>query len=161
MTSNLRDSIRIAVIGGGVTGLILGLTALRDGYRVDVFERSDSITDVGAGISFDINAAKVFESLGLGDVIDRISYRSKTSTYRTHDTNKLKLFLDYSNTSGKVMCLRAEFVREVAGLLPKDQLHLGKKFESLQQHHKLVTIRFKDGSSYAADLVIGADGINS
>jgi 2-polyprenyl-6-methoxyphenol hydroxylase-like FAD-dependent oxidoreductase len=46
-------------------------------------------------------------------------------------------------------------------LVPQDLIHLGKRLAGLDERGGLVTLRFEDGTSAAADAVIGADGIHS
>ena len=42
--------LKIAVIGAGVSGLSVASLLAKAGYNVTVFEKSDSIREIGAGV---------------------------------------------------------------------------------------------------------------
>lgn len=57
---------------------------------------------------------------------------------------------------------RAHFLDELVNLIPKQRAHFGKRLVEIEDKCTTggrVTLRFKDGSSTAADAVVGADGI--
>lgn len=48
----VRDSLRIAVCGGGIAGISAGLALKLAGFRhVDVYESASKLGEVGAGIN--------------------------------------------------------------------------------------------------------------
>ena len=54
-----RDSLSVAVIGGGIGGLTAGLLLLKAGLDVHVYEQSSRISEVGAGIAVSPNATRI------------------------------------------------------------------------------------------------------
>jgi 2-polyprenyl-6-methoxyphenol hydroxylase-like FAD-dependent oxidoreductase len=55
----------------------------------------------------------------------------------------------------------ANVYRPLKDRFPRDRYHFGKTFVSLSQSTDHVAARFSDGTSVAADLLVGADGLRS
>src|SRR2546427_236805 len=49
----------------------------------------------------------------------------------------------------------------LASVLVGNVLHLGRRLLRLEERADQVLLRFEDGSTHAADVVVGADGIHS
>ena len=64
--------MRIAVIGGGIGGLAAALALLRRGIDVDVYEQSNQLKEVGAGIQISSNGTRVLDALGLDEPAVRL-----------------------------------------------------------------------------------------
>jgi salicylate hydroxylase len=58
------------IIGAGVAGLTAALAFARHGIRSEIFEQSEALTEVGAGLQISPNAARILAELG---VLDRLS----------------------------------------------------------------------------------------
>ena len=59
------NPLRLAVVGGGIGGLATALALLRRGIDVDVYEQSEELKEVGAGIHISANGTRVLDALGL------------------------------------------------------------------------------------------------
>ncbi|WFS02237.1 FAD-dependent monooxygenase [Rhizobium tumorigenes] len=57
----------VAIIGAGIAGLTTGLSLARHGIESDIFERSETLTEVGAGLQISPNASRILDELGLLD----------------------------------------------------------------------------------------------
>lgn len=57
--------MRVAIAGAGIAGLTAALALSRQGFAVDVFERSARLEEIGAGIQLSPNAMKVLQLLGI------------------------------------------------------------------------------------------------
>lgn len=57
----------VLVSGGGIGGLAAALALVRQGFRVQVFEQSPQIGEIGAGIQLGPNAFHAFDALGVGE----------------------------------------------------------------------------------------------
>jgi salicylate hydroxylase len=64
--SNATQQAPVLVIGGGIGGLAAALALVRRGFRVQVFEQSPEIGEIGAGIQLGPNAFHAFDALGVG-----------------------------------------------------------------------------------------------
>lgn len=58
-------SRQIIVAGAGIAGLTAALAFARRGFSVDVFERSESLVEVGAGLQLSPNATRILDRLGV------------------------------------------------------------------------------------------------
>lgn len=61
------SSLPVLVVGGGIGGLAAALALVRQGLAVRVFEQSEQIGEIGAGMQLGPNAFHAFDALGLGD----------------------------------------------------------------------------------------------
>ncbi len=59
----------ILIAGGGIAGLTAALALARKGFRAVVFEQSQKLEPIGAGIQLSPNAMHVLLGLGLGDAL--------------------------------------------------------------------------------------------
>ena len=61
----MSDSdLRVAIIGGGIGGLSLGLALRERGLRADVFEQAPELAEIGAAIALSANALREYARLG-------------------------------------------------------------------------------------------------
>ena len=64
----MSDSdLRVAIIGGGIGGLSLGLALRERGLRADVFEQAPELAEIGAAIALSANSLREYARLGLVD----------------------------------------------------------------------------------------------
>src|SRR5260370_22791436 len=68
-----RNDVGIAVVGGGIGGLTLGLALRRHGLPAQVFERAPELTEVGAAVALAANGTRVLRELGLSDQLAAVS----------------------------------------------------------------------------------------
>ena len=67
----------VAVIGGGISGLTVGCGLRKNGISVDLYERSASIFEFGAGITLSKNATSLLVELDLmNDISSCLLYTS-------------------------------------------------------------------------------------
>ena len=66
----------VTIIGAGVAGLTAAVALARRGAAVTVFERSEAIREVGAGLQISPNAMRVIDALALGPAMRAASVRS-------------------------------------------------------------------------------------
>ena len=57
----------IVIVGGGIAGLCAAIAFARRGCRVEIFESSSSLDEVGAGLQLSPNVTRLMQSLGLAD----------------------------------------------------------------------------------------------
>ena len=58
------NTLKIAIIGGGIGGSAAALLLLKAGFDVRVYERAPELREVGAGIVLTPNAVRVLHHLG-------------------------------------------------------------------------------------------------
>ena len=59
----------IAIVGGGIAGLTLGLALHERGIACRIFERAPALRPIGVGINILPHAARVLDGLGLGEAL--------------------------------------------------------------------------------------------
>ena len=74
----------VAVIGAGISGLTAGYAIIKKGIAVDVYERSHSISEFGAGITLSKNATSLLENIGLLSEIAKKAYHPMKSYVREY-----------------------------------------------------------------------------
>lgn len=159
--------MRIAVIGGGIGGLSAALQLLKAGLDVHVYEQSERVGEIGAGIQISPNASRLLLRLGLEGAMERVGIRPRAVHQRRWDDGRtLQLAplgpeVEASFDAPYYHFHRGDLVAVLAEALPKARLHVGHKLVDLEQTRSRVTARFENGANTEADLLIGADGIHS
>jgi 2-polyprenyl-6-methoxyphenol hydroxylase-like FAD-dependent oxidoreductase len=150
---------RVAIAGAGIGGLTAGLAFLRKGWQVHIYEQSDAIRILGASIYIWENGLRVLEALGIFDrvVADTVQVRMR----ERRDADGKLFGIENTASSGRLyLPLRKalltslqDAVLAAGGLISFGMPSIGADPSGI--------LKFADGTSVKADLVIGADGINS
>eukprot|EP01041_Mallomonas_annulata_P035191 gene35191-58100_t len=61
------NALPVLVAGGGIGGIAAALALVRQGFRVQVFEQSPEIGEIGAGVQLGPNGFHAFDALGVGE----------------------------------------------------------------------------------------------
>ncbi|GAA2014617.1 FAD-dependent monooxygenase [Nocardiopsis rhodophaea] len=156
--------LNIAVIGGGVGGLSAAIALRATGHRVHVYEQTTELRAIGAGFGVLPNAMHLLATVGLDDDVMRIGHSADDSIVRDAAGNKLGVenWPQKRSSLGRTFAVhRGEFQQVLVSRLPSEVVHLGKRAVAARQHDGYAAVDFADGSTIAADLVIGADGIRT
>jgi len=152
----MPSTARVAIVGGSLAGLTVGLL-LRDlGFEVTVYERSaHKLEQRGAGLGFLPDAARyLVERCGVD--IDDVSTSTDTIRYLNRDGSVAhERQIRYHYTSWFTVYGR---LLEAFG---SDHYLVGKEAVGFDQDDDTVRIHFADGTSTEADLLVCADGVNS
>ncbi len=68
-----RKPLRVAVVGGGIGGLTLGLALRAHGLRAAIYEQAAELAEIGAAVALSANATRELERLGLGPALAAVS----------------------------------------------------------------------------------------
>jgi salicylate hydroxylase len=157
-------ALRAAVVGGGIGGLAAAYALRLAGADVTVFEQASRLGEVGAGVGVAPNGMRMFERLGLRDRVQSVAAPyGEGSTFFRSDGSEIGP-MTTSDSGGEYTTVgvhRADLVGLLAETLPDGVVRTGHRVVSVDQDPDSATIRFADGSSFSADVVIGADGIHS
>jgi salicylate hydroxylase len=160
-------STSIAIIGGGIGGLAAAAVLLRAGFEVQVYEQARALGEVGAGINIGPNASRILNRLGMAEELAKAGVRPVTFDQRRWDDGRMLLRAPLGDlvesTFGEPYYTlhRGDLHRVLAGAVPADRLHLGRRFTHLVDRGDKVEAHFDNGGSIAVDVVVGADGIHS
>lgn len=166
--------MKVVVIGGGISGLTMGLSLHQAGIPVRVYEAAREVTPLGVGINLQPNAIRELVELGLGDQLARagiatqeLQFFNKFGQLIWRETRGLAAgfkWPQYSIHRGQLQMILLTALRERIG---SDNVRTGHQLESFQQRNDRVIASFRDRQSEAiveaddADILIGADGIHS
>lgn len=161
----------IAIVGGGPGGLTLARLLQIRGARVKVFERDFSQAARVQGAIVDLHydsGLKAMAATGLMDAF-KANYMQGADKYRLLDPRG-NILLDEGNQVGEPQFGNPHFRPEIdrgalrdlliEGLLPGTVVW-DSQFVSMQQVEGNWKLQFKNGTTAAADIVIGSDGYRS
>jgi salicylate hydroxylase len=163
----------IAIIGGGIGGLAAAAFLRRTGLRATVYEQAGRLGEVGAGVVVAPNAARLLRSLGvLGALEQRAVPLEVGWEFRRWQDGQVLSAEDLATKCARLYgertytAHRADLLEAISRAVPEEDVRLGKRCVGLDDagldgdagRHLL---RFDDGETAVADVVIGADGIHS
>lgn len=158
----MSKSRKIAVIGAGLGGAAAARLLQNAGFDVDVYEQAPEFSRIGAGIHVGPNIMKVFREMGLEQQLEAMG--CDPDAWISRDGSNAEVMAeasvrDYGATY--ITVHRGDMhLLQVQSLDPK-KLHYGKQLLNVEQTPEEVTLYFTDGTTATADIVVGADGINS
>jgi salicylate hydroxylase len=157
---------RVAIIGGGIGGLLAARALCRRGIEVAIYEAAPELREIGAGVALGPNAMKVLRSLGIEDEVRAVAGRWDWAVTRNWKTGRpiSKTSRDQQVAlfgSAGATAHRADLLDVLARSLPGDIVTLGARCTEVQPDGQVAAARFQDGSEIEADIIVGADGIHS
>jgi salicylate hydroxylase len=160
-------SLSVGIIGGGVGGLALAAALRRHGMKTQVFERAKQFGEIGAGIQMTPNAVKVMAALGLYDQLQAVSFTPQALVGRNWRSGREMWRTPLAGECERLYGApflhvhRADLHAILAGDLPPGSARLGLSCVGIEQQRGSAVATFSDGTSFEADLIVGADGIHS
>ncbi len=159
----------VAVIGGGIGGLFAANALVSQGVSVAVYEQAPALGEIGAGVYITPNSVRHLQRVGLGSAVEKWgALVGPKSHYFRHDGSPIApvQIADASGWNATYGMHRADIVDFLAANLPKDIVHCGHRaigFEQpgFEEAGGKARVKFANGNTIAADVVVGADGIHS
>ena len=164
-----NQPVEIAIIGGGIIGLVLALGLIKRNVNVKVYEQAGSLREIGAGVAFTANAIKcmnllepcIVEALrsvatSNGDPKNPNDFLQWVDGYNQNsespETEKL-LFKLYAGYRGFEGCHRAHFLDALVKYIPEGIVEFRKRLDTLFESggEDKIHIKFCDGTSAKAD----------
>lgn len=158
----------ILIAGGGIAGLVAGLTLHQLGLPFKVLERVAEPRPIGVGINLQPNAVRELIDLGLQPALERIGIR--TRQYGFYTKTGLEIWAEprgqwagynwpqYSVHRGKLQMTLLEELRARAG---EDAVLTGAEVSGFETDDTGATAILADGRRITGRLLIAADGIHS
>ncbi|KAI0173026.1 hypothetical protein GGR52DRAFT_547066 [Hypoxylon sp. FL1284] len=138
--------LSVAIVGGGMVGIILALGLLHRGVRVAVYERATNFHQVGAGFAFTEVARRcmtllnptISESMGRVGTPQNNPFDEYWDGYHigpvkdgnatdTEVTSGKLLFKRYNRQLAFWGCLRAQFLEDLSSALPSGVVRFNKR----------------------------------
>jgi 2-polyprenyl-6-methoxyphenol hydroxylase-like FAD-dependent oxidoreductase len=139
-----------------VGGLTAAIALHRRGHDVLLYEKTSSFTEVGAGLSLWPNALAALARLDLENRVMSCGQWEDEGAIRSPNGTVLR---EVENAN--LMILRSELQRVLLAAMKDIPTVLGARCTGVMADGQTPVLRFEDGSSVEADLVVGADGIRS
>jgi len=159
--------LQIAIIGAGIGGLAAACALRQHGFAVTVYERAAEIGEVGAGLQLGPNAVKVLRALGVFDALGPLAFEPTNIVSLAWDDGHLRFREPLRATAAArfgapyVMAHRADLHRLLMKQLPDASIVLEAQCVDVTSTGACAGAAFADGRTIEADVIIGADGINS
>ena len=163
----MARNIRVAIIGAGLGGLAAASALRQHGIEAVVYERAAKLGEVGAGIQLGPNAVKVLRALGLEPGITAVASEPVNYVSLAWDDAHLRfrepMRGPYAARFGApyLMAHRADLHRLLCRLLPQNCIFLDAHCTGVTSAAGVGAANFADGTAVEADVIVGADGINS
>ncbi|MCH7388868.1 FAD-dependent urate hydroxylase HpxO [Acinetobacter modestus] len=158
--------MNIAIVGAGMGGLTAGIALKKFGHQVTIYEQAAEILPVGAAISLWSNGVKCLNYLGLTDQIQALGGEMQSLAYvdglNQHTMTQFSLTPLYKEVGQRAYPIaRADLQQLLMQQFGLEDIKLGMKMTTIEDHTDHVCLHFHDGSQVQADLLIGADGTHS
>jgi len=155
----------IDIIGAGIGGLTTAIALRQKGFSVRIFEQSETLTLVGAGIILASNAMQIYERLGLKEEIENkgkiiSSMKITKQTLEPISTMDLTYFKSLYNVN-TVAIHRADLQKILINALEDVDINLGYKLVDIKHHSINNILEFENGIFESSVTLIGADGLHS
>ena len=159
----------IAIAGAGIAGVSTAIALARHGASISLFERADEIQEVGAGLQIGPNAARALEQLSVWDAVRPITNAPEQIVIRDGQTGKrltvIPLKGAFEERFGRSyrVAHRADLLHallQAASSLENIKINTGTAITGINNSTKPELV-FENRTHFHADVVIGADGLNS
>ena len=161
--------LKVAVVGGGIGGLVLALALRERGISIEVYEQADGLREIGAAVALSANGTRELRRLGLGEQVESVSVVPSALVIRRWDSGEViadhPMGRDgiYEATFGAPYygVHRVALLQALADRFADEGVNLGRRCVGVDERDSGAELQFADGSSATADLVVGADGVHS
>jgi 6-hydroxynicotinate 3-monooxygenase len=157
----------IAIVGAGLGGAAAALLLRQQGFTVTLYEQAPNFARLGAGIHVGPNVMKIMRQLGLEQALEAMGshpdywYSRNWEDAAVLSQIPLGDFARRHYGAAYLTVHRGDFHQLMIAALPADAIRYDKRLTALEDRDHDVLLSFADGSTAAADIVIGADGVNS
>lgn len=151
---------KIIIIGGGIGGAATALALSQRGFEPVIYERTQALREVGAGIALWANATHILQNLGLLEAAIQVGCLTTNYQFNSqHGKELVNIAIDGFELP-VVGIHRAELHQLLWRNVPLETFHLGETFERFEQHDR-VHGYFASGLEVEGDALIGSDGLRS
>jgi 6-hydroxynicotinate 3-monooxygenase len=163
----MQRTTQIAVIGAGLGGMTVAGLLQRQGFAVKVYEQAPAFSRIGAGIHLSANVMMVMRRLEIEKALYDIGLHPDAFVSRQWDTGDILFELPFDAAAearygaAYINVHRGDLHSVLESALAHGTVAFGKKLSGIDDRGATIRLSFEDGSDADADLIIGADGLNS
>lgn len=157
---------KVAIIGAGPGGLAAAIALQNLGFDVQVYEKAQEFCPVGTGLGLTPNGLNCLEAIAPGIVTTLKSSGCsvgptvlKSMNGETIRASSSTFLEQYGQPLLTVWWWRLQQI--LASRLPSEIIHLNHNCIGFEQDESGVKVYFENGNTIDANLLIGADGVNS
>jgi salicylate hydroxylase len=158
---------RIALIGGGIGGLVAAIALRERGFEPVVFEQAGELKEVGAGIQITPNSTKILRAIGLEDAVRRHGFEPGFMLTRDMTTGEI-LFRTQAKGAmaerfgaGWFQIHRADLLEILTAALAGADIRLKARCVGVEPVEDGAIVEIIGGECERFDVVAGCDGIHS
>jgi salicylate hydroxylase len=160
-----QPPMRVGIVGAGIGGLSLALALRERGVQADVFEQASELTEIGAAIGLAANAIREFARLGLVGELTAASTIPTELIYRHwRDGSRIAAHPVrqddwYEKQFGAPWfgIHRADLQKILSAAFDAEHVYLGCRLVNISEQADSVVLKFANGRTHEADLVVGAE----
>ncbi len=154
---------RVAIVGAGPAGMACALALRKCGFEVALYERYPEIKAAGNILNLWPPPQKILKLIGV-DTTDlgapaNASFRRNDGRVRAIVNLPEEVKREYGG--GFIGLLRWGLYQRMIAALPEGVLHLDHHLTSFEDDGDRVVLHFEGRPSVEADILVGADGLNS
>ena len=158
---------KIAIVGAGLGGAAAATLLQKAGFQVDIYEQAPAFSRIGAGIHMGPNIMKIFRRMGIEQQLSEMG--SHPDFWFSRDgasgdyLSRIPLgeFARKEYGAAYITVHRGDLHALQMSTIAPGTTHFNKCLTRLEETDTHVNLFFSDGTRTQADIVIGADGINS
>jgi 2-polyprenyl-6-methoxyphenol hydroxylase-like FAD-dependent oxidoreductase len=151
---------RALIVGAGIGGLAAAVALRRAGWEVRVCERATRPRELGFGLLLARNALAALQELQLAHRIQGVNGLAVGAEIRRLDGRVVRRFR--SQLGGPlVVALRSDLHGALLQAVGEGVVMLNREAVAFREHEDRVDLITADGAAETADVLIGADGVNS
>jgi FAD-dependent urate hydroxylase len=156
------DDVRIAIAGGGISGLCTAIALQKNGIQAEVYEKEKRVNEPDTGIILSGNAIRAFYIMGLGSELRSNGLESDGCLLKSDFGNTIANFhyQPPAHIPNYLFIQRSALQKILLDALLPGSLHLEKHITDFIDD-KAVTIFFNDGTMTETDYLIACDGAAS
>ena len=170
MTGETHSTDSTLVVGGGIGGLATALAIGQSGREVRLLEQAAEFVEIGAGLQVGPNATRMLDRLGVLDRAMEVAVVPGRAVMRDAINGELITTLDFGSGfrerygypyvvlhRGDLLSILLDACKDLASVTVENN----KTVSDVWSDDDQAGLRCSDGSEYRADLLVGADGLNS
>ena len=160
--------MKILIVGAGIGGLVSALCLNKKGYEVEIYEQSEVLSELGAGVQLSPNATRVLDYLELTDDLKPHVFEPRSFQFLNYKTEKIiskrdlgsKIQDDFGFPNFDVH--RADLQKVLLNKVEEKgiKIYTNMKVIDVGNEENKAYIKINE-EKIKADIVIGADGIHS
>lgn len=160
------DTLKVVISGAGISGLCLAQCLQRLGIQAKVFERADALRAQGAGIIVQPNAMLVMRWLGLEAKLNAAGHpMGLMAIFDQHGSPLQRAQMGPGESMPELpqgaAIHRGRLLELLEESLAPGTVSYGRGVTGYEQHSDHIDVKLSDGTTEAADVLVGCDGLHS